>query len=78
MELFDPLVSFDPSAHAGLRGWAVAAAIIGRLQDAGLSAGIDVRAILSPAISDLSEPEREELARQAFGPLMDPSRCTLS
>jgi hypothetical protein len=77
MDVFDPLVSVDPSAHADLRGWAVAAAIIGRLQEIGLSAGIDVPAILGPAISDLSEPEREELARQIFGPLMDTSRCIL-
>jgi hypothetical protein len=77
MKVFDPLVSIEPSAQAGLRGWAVAAAIIARLQEVGLSGGIDVPAILGPAISDLSESELEELARQLFGPLMDTSRCFL-
>jgi hypothetical protein len=78
MKVFDPLVSLEPSARAGgLRGWAVAAAIIARLQEVGLSAGIDVPAILGPAISDLSESELEELARQLSGPLMDTSRCFL-
>jgi hypothetical protein len=41
------------------------------LQEVGLSGGIDVPAILGPAISDLSESELEELARQLSGPLMD-------
>jgi hypothetical protein len=77
MTVFDPLVSVEPSAQAGLRGWAVAAAIIARLQEVGLSDGIDVPAILGPAISDLSESELEELARHLFGPLMDISRCLL-
>ena len=77
MTVFDPLVLIEPSAQAGLRGWAVAAAIIARLQEVGLSDGIDVPAILGPAISDLSEPELEQLARQLFGPLMDISRCLL-
>jgi hypothetical protein len=60
---FDPLLSIEPGAQAGLRGWAVAAAIIARLQEVGLSGGIDVPAILGPAIPDLGEPELEELAR---------------
>ena len=53
MNAFDPLVSIEPGAQAGIRGWAVAAAIIARLKEAGLSGGIDVLAILGPAISDL-------------------------
>ena len=57
MKVFDPLVSIEPSAQARLRGWAVAAAIIARLQEVGLSGGIDVPAILGPAISDLSEAD---------------------
>ena len=77
MKAFDPLVSIEPSAQARLRGWAVAAGIIARLQEVGLSAGIDVPAILGPAISDLSESELEELIRQLSGPLMDTSRCFL-
>jgi len=75
MNAFDPLVSIEPTAHADLRGWAVAAAIIARLQEVGLSGGIDVPAILGPVISDLGESELEELARQLYGPLMDTSRC---
>jgi hypothetical protein len=71
MNVFDPLVSVEPSAQDGLRGWAVAAAIIARLQEVGLSVELDVPAILGPAISDLSESELEELARQLYGPLMD-------
>src|SRR3954452_7093900 len=55
MKVFDPLVSVELGAQAGLRGWAVAAAIIGRLQEVGLSGGIDMLAILGPVISDLSE-----------------------
>jgi hypothetical protein len=77
MKVFDPLVSVELAAHADLRGWAVAAAIIARLQEIGISDGIDLPAILGPAISDLSESELEELARQMFGPLMDTSRCFL-
>jgi hypothetical protein len=77
MKVFDPLVSVDPSAQARLRGWAVAAAIIARLQEVGLSGGIDVPAILGPAISDLSGADFEELARQLNGPLMDPPRYLL-
>jgi hypothetical protein len=77
MKVFDPLVSVDLAAHADLRGWAVAAAIIARLQEVGLSGGIDVPAILGPAISDLGESELEELAKQLYGPLMDNSRCLL-
>jgi hypothetical protein len=71
MNAFDPLVSIEPGAQAGLRGWAVAAAIIARLQEVGLSGGIDVPAILGLAISDLGASELEELARQLYGPLMD-------
>ena len=71
MNVFDPLVSVELSAQAGLRGWAVAAAIIARLNEVGLSGERDVPAILGPAISDLSESELEELARQLNGPLMD-------
>jgi hypothetical protein len=59
MKVFDPLVSVEPSAQGGLRGWAVAAAIIARLQEVGLSGGIDVPAIIDPAISDPSESELE-------------------
>jgi hypothetical protein len=77
MKIFDPLVFVEPSAQANLRGWAVAAAIIARLQEVGLSGGIDVPAILGPTISDLSVSELEELARQLTGPLMDTSRCVL-
>ena len=77
MKVFDPLVSVEPAAQADLRGWAVAAHIIARLQEVGLSGGIDMRAILGPALSDLSESELEELARQMSGPLMDASRCLL-
>src|SRR5687767_5888078 len=77
MTVFDPLVSVEPSVQADLRGWAVAAAIVARLHEVGLADGIDVPAILGPAISDLSESELEELARQLSGPLMDISRCLL-
>ena len=77
MKVFDPLVSVELAAHADLRGWAVAAAIIARLQEIGISGGIDLPAILGPAISDLSESELEELVRQMYGPLMDTSRCFL-
>jgi hypothetical protein len=77
MNVFDPPVSIEPGAQASFRGWAVAAAIIARLQEVGLSGGIDVPAILGLTISDLSESELEELARQLSGPLMDTSRCFL-
>jgi hypothetical protein len=78
MKVSDPLVLVErSSAQAGLAGWAVAAAIIARLREIGLSGGIDVPAILGPAISDLGESELEELARQLYGPLMDTSRCLL-
>lgn len=55
----------------------MAAAIIARLQEVGLSGVIDIPAILGPTISDLSESELEELTRQMSGPLMDTSRCCL-
>src|SRR5215207_4059321 len=71
MNAFDPLVSIEPATQPGLRGWAVAAAIIARLQEVGLSGAIDVPAILGPAISDLGASELEKLARQLYGPLMD-------
>jgi hypothetical protein len=71
MNAFDPLVSIEPATQPGLRGWAVAADLIARLQEVGLSGGIDVPAILGPAISDLGASELEELARQLYGPLMD-------
>ena len=74
MKVLDPLVSVAPGPQAGLRGWAVAAAIIARLQEVGLPGGTDMRAILGPALSDLSEPELEELARQMSGPLADVRR----
>lgn len=74
MKVLDPLVSLQPSPQAGLRGWAVAAAIIARLQEVGLPSGTDMQAILGPALSDLSEPELEELARQMSGPLADTSQ----
>jgi hypothetical protein len=78
MKVLDPLVLMEgSSAQAGRRGWAIAAAIIARLQEVGLSGGIDVPAILAPAISDLSEAELEELARQINGPLLDTPRCLL-
>jgi hypothetical protein len=77
MNAFDPLVSIEPATQAGRRGWAVAAAIIARLQEVGLSGGIDVSAILGPVLSDLGESELDELARQLYGPLMDASRCLL-
>jgi hypothetical protein len=67
----DLLVSVEPTSEdTGRRGWAVAAAIIGRLQEADL-VGIDLPAILGPLISDLSEAELEELDRQFFGPLTE-------
>ena len=78
MKVDDPLVSMDLSAEARLKGWAVAAAIIARLQETGTSGGIDVSAILGPAISDLTGSELEELARQLSGPLTDTSPCPLS
>jgi hypothetical protein len=77
MKVLDSLVSVEPAGHADLRGWAVAAAIIARLQEVGLSGAIDIPAILGPAISDLSESELDELARQMFGPLTDTSQCFL-
>ena len=77
MKIIDPLVSIEPSAQARLRGWSVAAAIIARLQEVGLSSGTDVAAILGPAISDLNEADLKELARQLDGPLMDPPRYVL-
>jgi len=77
MKFSDPLVSIEPGAQTGRRGWAVAAAIIARLQEVGLSAGIDVPAILGPAMSDLGESEWQELARQFSGPLVDSPRCFL-
>lgn len=75
MRIFDPLVSVEPNTQVSVRGWAVAAAIIARLQEVGHSGGIDVPGVLGPAISDLSETELEELVRQLSGPLMDTSRC---
>ena len=71
MNAFDPLVSIEPATQAGLRGWAVAADLIARLQEVGPSGGIDIPAILGPAISDLGASELEELARQLYGPLID-------
>ena len=71
MNVFDPLVSVEPRAQDGLRGWAVAAAIIARLNEVSLSGERGVPAILGPAISELSKSELEELARQIYGPLMD-------
>jgi hypothetical protein len=78
MKVFDPLVLVErSSAQAGLAGWVIAAAIIARLHEFGLSDGIDVKAILGPAISDLSEADLEELARQINGPLLDTPQCLL-
>jgi hypothetical protein len=74
MQVSDPLVVFDPSTQARLRGWAVAAAIIARLQEVDPSLGIDAMAILAPILSDLSESELAELDRQLTGPLMDTVR----
>lgn len=76
MKVFDPLVSVEPSnVQLGLRGWAVAAAIIARLNEASHYEGIDVTALIGPVISDLSDSELEELARQISGTLMDIPRC---
>ncbi|GEP61752.1 hypothetical protein [Reyranella soli] len=69
--LSDPLVSFEPSARTHLRGWAIAAAIVARLQEVGFSGGIDVPEVLGPIISDLNGAELQELARQLSGPLAD-------
>jgi hypothetical protein len=78
MKVFDPLVWVERSgAQADLAGWAVAAAIIARLHEFGLSDGIDVKAILDPVTSDLSEAELEKLARQINGPLLDTPRYLL-
>jgi hypothetical protein len=78
MKVSDPLVLMEgSSAQAGRRGWAIAAAIIARLHESGFLDRIDVTEILGPAISDLSESELGELARQLSGPLMDTSRCFL-
>ena len=78
MKVLDPLVLMEgSSAQAGRRGWATAAAIIARLHESGFLDRIDVMAILDPAISDLSEAELEELARQINGPLLDTPRCLL-
>ena len=71
MKIFDPLVSIEAGPRTCLRGWDVAAAIIARLQEA----GIDVPAILGPALADLGESELDELARHLAGPLMDEPRC---
>ena len=71
MKIFDPLVSVEPGPQTGLQGWAVAAAIIARLQEV----GIDVPAILGPALADLGKSELDELARHLAGPLMDRPRC---
>jgi hypothetical protein len=66
------------NAQAGLAGWAVAAAIVDRLHEFSLADGsVDVAAILGPALSDLSESELEELAKQITGPLMDTPRRLL-
>jgi hypothetical protein len=78
MKVSDPLVLIQgSSAQAGLAGWAVAADIIARLSDFGLSDRIDVKAILGPAISNLSEADLEQLARQINGPLLDTPRFLL-
>ena len=53
MRVSNPLVLVKRSSvQADLAGWAVAAAIIARLHEFGLSDGIDVKAILGSAISD--------------------------
>lgn len=78
MKVSDPLVLVERSTtQVGLKGWAVAAAVIARLHDLGRAEGIDVAAILGPALSDLTESELEALAAQITGPLMDPPRCLL-
>ena len=71
MKIVDPLVTVEPGRQTGLRGWAVAAAIIARLEEV----GIDVPAILGPALSALAESELDELARHLAGPLMDGQQC---
>jgi|SRR5688572_9458221 hypothetical protein len=77
MEVFDPLVSIEPSARSCLRGWTVAAAIIAGLQEVELSGRIDLPAILDRALPDLSDSEWEVLIRQMSGPLEDTPRCFL-
>jgi hypothetical protein len=71
MKIVDPLVSVEPGPQTCHRGWAVAAAIIARLQEV----GIDVPAILGPALADLDESDLDKLARHLAGPLMDGARC---
>ena len=77
MKFDDPLVSIELSAEARLKGWAVAAAIIARLQEIGVLDQTNSTAVLGPAISDLTKSELEELARQLTGPLMDTPQCLL-
>lgn len=78
MKVSDPLVLVERSTtQAGLRGWAVAAAVVARLHELGRAEGIDVAAILGPVLLDLTESELEALAAQMTGPLMDTPRCLL-
>ena len=77
MKFDDPLVSMELRAEARLKGWAVAAAIIARLQEVGFLDRINSMAVLDPAISDLTKSELEELARQLTGSLMDTPQCLL-
>ena len=74
MTVVDPLVSLHTSDETGLRGWAVAAALVSQLQEADRSGALDVSGILAAAISDLDEAELKELDRQLFGPLTENSR----
>jgi hypothetical protein len=78
MDAFDPLVTVPPRAPADRRGWTLAAAIVARLQEAGLAGEIDAPTILGPALSELSEAEREELAQEMAGPLADTTGCFLA
>ena len=71
MTFDDPLVSMELSIEAASRGWAVAAAIIGRLEEVGVLDPTDSMAVVGPAISDLTKAELEALGRQLTGPLMD-------
>lgn len=72
MKESDPLVVVErSSAQAAAKGWAVAAAIVARLHELGVSRGIDVPAVLGPVLSDLSDTELKKLASQIAGPLMD-------
>ena len=76
MPVVDPLVSIegDPQESQDairLAGWIVAAEIIAQLREFSLRNGIDVTAIVGPALSRLSESEFTELSRELDGSLLD-------